>query len=120
MMWYISSICLGVSPTFLAMAPSITPSMVPRAPEILGALGGVVGSFLKKSVNLDKEAIAKADAAWPFAFDASQAFRLSEGVLELSLSLTNQSASPAPAGRGRAGGRRLGSRRGSVRPGRHH
>jgi aldose 1-epimerase len=42
----------------------------------------------------------KADAAWPFAFDTSQAFRLSEGALELTLSMTNQSSTPAPAGLG--------------------
>ena len=42
----------------------------------------------------------KADAAWPFAFDTSQAFRLSEGALEITLSMTNQSATPAPAGLG--------------------
>ena len=42
----------------------------------------------------------KADAAWPFAFDTSQAFRLSEGALELTLSMTNQSTTPAPAGLG--------------------
>jgi aldose 1-epimerase len=42
----------------------------------------------------------KPDAAWPFAFDASQAFRLSELQLEMTLSITNQSADPAPAGLG--------------------
>ncbi len=42
----------------------------------------------------------KADAAWPFAFDTSQAFRLSEGALEITLSMTNQSSTPAPAGLG--------------------
>jgi aldose 1-epimerase len=42
----------------------------------------------------------RADAAWPFAFDASQTFRLREDSLELTLSLTNQSAQPAPAGVG--------------------
>ena len=42
----------------------------------------------------------KADAAWPFAFDTSQAFRLSEGALEITLSITNQSNTPAPAGLG--------------------
>lgn len=41
-----------------------------------------------------------ADAAWPFAFDASQTFRLSGNTLELTLSMTNQSATPAPAGLG--------------------
>ena len=42
----------------------------------------------------------KPDAAWPFAFDASQAFRLSERELEMTLSITNQSADPAPVGLG--------------------
>ena len=42
----------------------------------------------------------RADAAWPFAFDASQTFRLRGDVLELTLSMTNQSAVPAPAGLG--------------------
>lgn len=42
----------------------------------------------------------KPDAAWPFAFDASQAFRLSDRELEMTLSITNQSAAPAPAGLG--------------------
>jgi aldose 1-epimerase len=42
----------------------------------------------------------RADAAWPFAFDASQTFRLREDSLELTLSLTNQSTQPAPAGLG--------------------
>lgn len=42
----------------------------------------------------------KADAAWPFAFDTSQAFRIREGELELTLSITNQSATPAPVGLG--------------------
>jgi aldose 1-epimerase len=41
-----------------------------------------------------------ADAAWPFAFDTSQAFRLEAGALELSLSVTNQSAQAAPLGLG--------------------
>lgn len=41
-----------------------------------------------------------ADAAWPFAFDSAQAFRLEAGALELSLSVTNQSAQPAPLGLG--------------------
>lgn len=41
-----------------------------------------------------------ADAAWPFAFDSSQALRLREGALEMTLSLTNQSREPAPAGLG--------------------
>ena len=41
-----------------------------------------------------------ADASWPFAFDASQTFRLRGNTLELTLSMTNQSAMPAPAGLG--------------------
>jgi aldose 1-epimerase len=40
------------------------------------------------------------DAAWPFAFGASQAFRLVAGALELSLSVTNQSTQAAPLGLG--------------------
>lgn len=40
------------------------------------------------------------DAAWPIAFDCSQAFRLGTGALELTLSLTNQSAQAAPFGLG--------------------
>jgi aldose 1-epimerase len=42
----------------------------------------------------------RADTAWPFAFDASQTFRLRPGALEMTLSLTNQSGQPAPAGLG--------------------
>ena len=42
----------------------------------------------------------KADAAWPFDFDSSQAFRLEAHALELSLSITNQSAISAPVGLG--------------------
>ena len=42
----------------------------------------------------------RADASWPFAFDASQSFRLSGNTLELTLSMTNQAATPAPAGLG--------------------
>ena len=42
----------------------------------------------------------RADKAWPFAFDASQVFRLSANSLELTLSMTNQSAQAAPAGLG--------------------
>jgi len=42
----------------------------------------------------------RADAAWPFDFDASQAFKLEPGALEMSLSITNQSAVSAPAGLG--------------------
>ena len=41
-----------------------------------------------------------ADASWPFAFDASQTFRLHANALEMTLSMTNQSAVPAPAGLG--------------------
>ncbi|MBP6765706.1 MAG: aldose 1-epimerase, partial [Rubrivivax sp.] len=36
------------------------------------------------------------DASWPFAFDCSQTLKLSETALELTLSITNQSATPAP------------------------
>ena len=42
----------------------------------------------------------KADASWPFAFDTSQAFRLAGHELELTLSITNQSATATPAGLG--------------------
>lgn len=42
----------------------------------------------------------RADAAWPFAFDSSQTFRLRGHTLELTLSLTNQSEVAAPAGLG--------------------
>ncbi len=42
----------------------------------------------------------KADAAWPFDFDTSQAFRLEAHALEMSLSITNQSAVSAPVGLG--------------------
>ena len=42
----------------------------------------------------------RADASWPFAFDASQTFRLHGNELEMTLSMTNQSATPAPAGLG--------------------
>ena len=42
----------------------------------------------------------KADRHWPFAFDTSQAFKLSEDGLEISLSLTNQSKQLQPAGLG--------------------
>jgi aldose 1-epimerase len=42
----------------------------------------------------------QADNAWPFAFDASQSLRLSPDSLELTLSVTNQSQQPAPAGLG--------------------
>lgn len=40
------------------------------------------------------------DETWPFAFDSSQAFRVSADTLELSLSITNQSAVAAPVGLG--------------------
>lgn len=40
------------------------------------------------------------DAAWPFAFDASQTFLLRGNALECTLALTNQSPQPAPAGLG--------------------
>jgi Galactose mutarotase and related enzymes len=42
----------------------------------------------------------RADTAWPFAFDSSQTLQLREGALALTLSLTNQSQQPAPAGLG--------------------
>lgn len=42
----------------------------------------------------------KADTAWPFAFDSSQTFRVRGAALELTLSVTNQSPRPAPAGLG--------------------
>lgn len=42
----------------------------------------------------------QADESWPFAFDASQAFRLGDRELELTLSITNQSAVAAPVGLG--------------------
>jgi aldose 1-epimerase len=42
----------------------------------------------------------RADVSWPFAFDASQTFRLSGNTLELTLSMTNQASTPAPAGLG--------------------
>lgn len=40
------------------------------------------------------------DASWPFAFDASQAVRVSPGAVEFTLSITNQSGRDAPAGLG--------------------
>lgn len=40
------------------------------------------------------------DAAWPFAFDASQVFQLGPGTLSLTLGITNQSSQPAPVGLG--------------------
>lgn len=42
----------------------------------------------------------QADESWPFAFDASQAFRIRGNELELTLSITNQSAVAAPVGLG--------------------
>jgi aldose 1-epimerase len=42
----------------------------------------------------------RADASWPFAFDSSQTFRLGGDTLELTLSITNQSGTDAPAGLG--------------------
>ena len=42
----------------------------------------------------------KPDAAWPFAFDTSQAFRLTGNELELTLSITNQSKTATPVGLG--------------------
>jgi aldose 1-epimerase len=42
----------------------------------------------------------KADAAWPFDFDTSQAFKLSPGSLEMTISITNQSQQKAPVGLG--------------------
>jgi aldose 1-epimerase len=42
----------------------------------------------------------RADAAWPFAFDASQTFRLHGNQLTMLLSITNQSDRAAPVGLG--------------------
>ena len=42
----------------------------------------------------------KPDSSWPFAFDASQAFRLTDNALEVTLSITNQSDTPTPVGLG--------------------
>jgi aldose 1-epimerase len=42
----------------------------------------------------------KADEAWPFAFDCSQTFRLGTHTLEMTLSITNQSAATQPVGLG--------------------
>ena len=42
----------------------------------------------------------KPDASWPFAFDTSQAFRLTANELELTLSITNQSKTATPVGLG--------------------
>ena len=40
------------------------------------------------------------DGSWPFAFDATQAFRLSDDALEMTLSITNQSKQATPVGLG--------------------
>lgn len=40
------------------------------------------------------------DASWPFAFDASQIFRVKNNALEITMSITNQSAGDAPVGLG--------------------
>ncbi len=40
------------------------------------------------------------DGSWPFAFDATQAFRLSDDALEMTLSITNQSKRATPVGLG--------------------
>jgi aldose 1-epimerase len=40
------------------------------------------------------------DSSWPFAFDSSQTMQLRSGALDLTLSITNQSPQPAPAGLG--------------------
>lgn len=42
----------------------------------------------------------RSDPSWPFAFDCSQAFRLTPQALEVTLSATNQSDQPAPFGLG--------------------
>lgn len=42
----------------------------------------------------------KADAAWPFAFDVSQVFKLDGSRLTMTLSITNQAPNPAPVGLG--------------------
>ena len=42
----------------------------------------------------------KPDSSWPFAFDASQAFRLTDNALEVTLSITNQSDTTTPVGLG--------------------
>jgi aldose 1-epimerase len=42
----------------------------------------------------------KADAAWPFDFDSSQVFKISDNALEMTLSITNQSQVSAPVGLG--------------------
>ena len=48
----------------------------------------------------DKAATTTDSAAWPFAFDSSQRFTLSEQALEMQISITNCSPLPAPAGLG--------------------
>jgi aldose 1-epimerase len=40
------------------------------------------------------------DRSWPFAFDASQTFRLHGNALEMTMSITNQSDQSAPVGLG--------------------
>ena len=42
----------------------------------------------------------KPDGAWPFAFDTTQAFRLSDNALEMTLSITNQHTQSTPVGLG--------------------
>ncbi|APW41291.1 aldose 1-epimerase [Rhodoferax saidenbachensis] len=42
----------------------------------------------------------KADTAWPFDFDSSQVFKISDNALEMTLSITNQSQVSAPVGLG--------------------
>ncbi len=42
----------------------------------------------------------KPDGSWPFAFDTTQAFRLSDNALEMTLSITNQSPLATPVGLG--------------------
>jgi aldose 1-epimerase len=42
----------------------------------------------------------RADASWPFAFDASQTIRVRGDAVEFTLSVTNQSGRDAPAGLG--------------------
>ena len=42
----------------------------------------------------------RADTAWPFAFDCSQAFHLRSDGLDMTLSITNQSHQAAPVGLG--------------------
>jgi len=42
----------------------------------------------------------RADAGWPFDFDASQAFKLEADALEMTLSITNQSPVSVPVGLG--------------------